>query len=240
MGIAALLYGAVCYLAFLASAAYAVGFVGDFGVPTTIDSGPTLPPFESAVTDLVLLALFALQHSVMARPAFKRWWSRFVAHSIERSTYVLASSVALALLCWQWQPLPRLLWHADGVLRMALLWLCAAGWAMAVGSSFLISHTDLFGLRQTWLRCRARRHTPVPFTEAALYKFVRHPMMLGFLIAFWSTPDMSEGHLLFAAATTVYILIGVRLEERDLDLALGDDYRSYRCRVGMLLPRMRK
>ncbi|HVI57510.1 MAG TPA: isoprenylcysteine carboxylmethyltransferase family protein [Luteimonas sp.] len=237
--ILALLYGTACYAVFFATFLYAIGFVTGLGVPKDIDGGASGALAAALAIDLALLGLFAVQHSGMARPGFKRWWTRFVPAPIERSTYVLLSSLALLLLFWQWRPLPQALWNIEHAgVRMALHVLCALGWLLVLSSTFLINHFDLFGLRQVWQY--GRRGADVgeqPFVTRAFYRIVRHPLMLGFLIAFWSTPTMTLGHLLFALATTGYILVAVRfLEERDLVAQYGDTYRDYQRRVPMLLP----
>jgi protein-S-isoprenylcysteine O-methyltransferase Ste14 len=239
MGFIAGLYGAACYAVFLGSFLYAIGFVGDWIVPKTIDSGAVLGgTLSSAILiDVLLLGAFAIQHSVMARPGFKALWTRIVPRSVERSTYVLLSSLLLALICWQWRPLPAPVWNAAAPAPHALLVaLSVLGWLIVLLSTFMINHFDLFGLRQVYLRMRGREYTPPHFVQRALYRIVRHPIMLGFIIAFWATPRMSVGHLLFAAATTGYILIGLQFEERDLMRSHGAEYRAYRSRVPMLLP----
>jgi methanethiol S-methyltransferase len=233
----ALVYGVASYLAFLASFLYAVGFVGDLLVPKSIDSGPKGSLPASALVDTVLLLLFAGSHSVMARPAFKRWWTRFVPPPVERSTYVLVSSLTLGLLFWQWRPMPAVVWDVTSPvgrwLLLAVFWL---GWAVVLLSTFLIDHFDLFGLRQVYLHASGRPYTPVGFRVPGFYRYVRHPIMLGFLLAFWATPTMTVGHLLFAAATTAYILIALQLEERDLVGLHGERYQGYQQQVRMLLP----
>lgn len=234
----ALLYGCICYAVFLATFVYAIGFVAGTGVPKHIDSGDPGAFLPALAIDIALLTLFAVQHSLMARPAFKRWWTRIVPPVIERSTYVLFSSLALiALFAW-WRPLPALVWQVETeALRWLLYGLSAAGWLIVLTGTFLISHFDLFGLRQVWLHARGKPEPDMPFVTRAYYRFVRHPLMLGFLIAFWATPTMSQGHLLFALMTTGYILVAVKLlEERDLVAALGDQYRDYQRTVPMLLP----
>ena len=233
----ALLYGTLCYAMFLVVFLYAIGFVMGIGVPKHIDSGAT-GDFASALSiDLALLGLFAVQHSGMARQGFKRWWTRIVPTPIERSTYVLLSSLVLALLFWQWRPLPLMFWDVQNPsARWALYALGALGWLLVLSSTFVINHFDLFGLRQVWLHARDRVYPETPFVVRAFYRIVRHPLYLGFMIAFWATPTMSLGHLLFAIATTGYILIAIQLEERDLITTFGDSYRDYRKRVPMLLP----
>jgi methanethiol S-methyltransferase len=238
MGAIAFLYGAVCYAFFLVVFLYAIGFAGGFLVPKHIDSGAPGDLFTSILIDVALLGLFAMQHSVMARPAFKRWWTRIVPRSVERSTYVLLASLALALLCWQWRPIGGTLWNVEGA-GAAVLWaLYAAGWVIVLLATFMINHFDLFGLRQVWLRAKGAAYTSVEFKTVAFYKFVRHPIMLGFLIAFWATPHMTFGHLLFALATTGYIFIGIFLEERDLAAAHGASFARYRADVPMIVPRL--
>jgi protein-S-isoprenylcysteine O-methyltransferase Ste14 len=232
-----LAYGVVSYLVFLGTFLYAVGFVGNLAVPKSVDSGPVAPPGEAAAVDVLLLGLFAVQHSVMARPAFKRWWTRVVPPQVERSTYVLASSLVLILLFWQWRPVPEVVWAVEHPAAVAALWaLFGVGWVVVLVSTFLIDHFDLFGLRQVTLYARGEPYTPPPFRTTGLYKVVRHPIMLGFLIGFWATPTMTWGHLLFAGTNTAYILVGVLLEERDLWAAFGSAYEEYRRRVGMLVP----
>ena len=233
-----LLYGIASYVVFLGAFLYAIGFVAGLGVPKHIDSGASAGPAASLVIDVLLLGLFALQHSGMARPAFKRWWTTIVPPVIERSTYVLLSSLVLIALFRFWQPLPSLLWHVDNeAARIALLAVSLAGWLLVLCGTFVINHFELFGLRQVWLYTRQRAAPEQPFVVRALYRIVRHPIMLGFLIAFWATPSMSVGHLLFALMTTGYIVVAVKfLEERDLVAHFGDTYRDYQRRVPMLLP----
>jgi methanethiol S-methyltransferase len=237
LGLAALVYGLAAYAAFFVTFLYAIGFVGGVLVPKSIDTGVSGPLGPTLVVDAALLAVFAVQHSVMARPAFKSWWTRLVPRPIERSTYVLFATAALALLMWQWRPLPRTIWRLEDPIAVALVqgvfWL---GWAVLFISTFLISHFELFGLRQVIDRWRGRERGAMAFKTPAFYRVVRHPIYLGFLLAFWAAPDMSLGHLVFSIATTAYILIGIALEERDLVAAFGDPYRDYRQRVPMLLP----
>ncbi len=230
-------YGVISYLVGLVALLYAVGFVGNFLVPRRLD-GPATGSWPQALAcDLGLLALFALQHSVMARPGFKRWWTRIVAREIERSTYVLFSGLALLLLIGGWRPLGGSVWSVDNAAGRAVLYaLFALGWVLVLVSTFLIDHFDLFGLRQVWLALRGKPYTPVAFATPALYRLVRHPLYLGLLLGFWSTPAMSLSHLLFAVSTTVYILAAIRLEEADLLRAHGREYGDYRRRVPMLWP----
>lgn len=241
MGIVALLYGVASYVVFLASFLYAIGFVGNLLVPKAIDSSPAGALPEALLVDVILLGLFAVQHSVMARPWFKVRWTRILPRSVERSTYVLVSSLLLALLFWKWQAIPGTAWELDNpVGREAMIALFWLGWLVVLTSTFMINHFDLFGLRQVYLRLRNEPYVPLPFVKVALYRFVRHPIMLGFLVAFWATPVMTLGHLLFAAATTGYILIGIALEERDLMRAHGESYERYRREASMILPLPRR
>ncbi len=234
-------YGVLSYLVFLASFLYAIGFVGNFLVPKSIDSGTSPNLVAAVIINLVLLGLFAIQHSVMARPAFKRWWTRYIPPPAERSTYVLLSSLLLFLLFWLWQPLPATVWAVENPVGVFILWaLFALGWLAVLLSTFMIDHFDLFGLRQIWLHWRGQDYVPPPFRTTALYRYVRHPIMLGFIIAFWATPQMSVGHLLFAIMTTGYILIGVTLEEQDLRKHIGETYRDYQRKVPMLFPKLRR
>lgn len=234
----ALLYGTLCYGVFLFAFTYAIGFVAGLGVPKHIDSGESGNLVAALLIDLALLGLFAVQHSGMARPGFKRWWTKFVPAPIERSTYVLVSSLLLIALFWFWRPLPLQIWHVEPeAARLALYGAAALGWLLVLTSTFVINHFDLFGLRQVWLYSRRREPGRQPFVVRAYYRIVRHPIMLGFLIAFWAAPAMSLGHLLFALMTTGYILVAVRfLEERDLVAHFGHAYRDYQRRVPMILP----
>jgi protein-S-isoprenylcysteine O-methyltransferase Ste14 len=232
-----LVYGLVSYLIFLASFLYAVGFVGDVVVPKTIDSGSETGTVTAILIDLSLLSLFAIQHSVMARPAFKRWWTRIIPPALERSTYVLASSLVLGVLFWFWRPMPDVIWSVTNPLLTAGLWvLFGTGWLIVLVSTLLINHFDLFGLRQVFLHFRGQPYAPVPFQAPLLYRIVRHPIMLGFIIAFWASPKMTQGHLLFAALVTAYVLVALQLEERDLLTYYGDQYSAYKRHVRMLLP----
>jgi protein-S-isoprenylcysteine O-methyltransferase Ste14 len=236
-GLVSVLYGSVAYTLFLGTILYAIAFVGGLPVPKTIDSGAPGPLPLALIVNTALLGLFAVQHSVMARPAFKRWWKAIVPDSVERSTYVIFSSLALVLLFWQWQPMPPPIWSVTDptgvVFLRVVFW---AGWALVFLSTFLINHFELFGLRQVWCRLTGKTLPPPAFRTPSLYRHVRHPLYLGFLLAFWSTPVMTMGHLLFAAATTGYILIAIQLEERDLIAIFGDRYRRYREQVSMLIP----
>jgi len=230
-------YGVISYLIFFLSFLYAIGFVGNLVVPKSIDSGSEGPFVASLVINIILLSIFALQHSVMARPAFKLWWTRYVPLPIERSTYVLLSSLALILLYWLWQPMTGVIWsvenRAGAMILNILFW---AGWIFALLSTFMINHFDLFGLRQTYLLLKNREYTEIEFTTPGLYRYIRHPIMTGFIIAFWATPHMTTGHLLFAVVTTLYIIVAVQFEERDLIRSFGDSYKDYRRQVSMLFP----
>lgn len=234
-------YGAGCYLVFLGVFAYSIGFVGNLVVPRSVDHGVAAPAAEALLVNLLLLGLFAAQHSVMARPWFKRWWTRLVPEPIERSTYVLMTTLVLALLFWQWRTMPAIVWDVTWSPARAALWmLFALGWVTVLLSTFLISHFDLFGLRQVYLAWRETPYRSLGFRTSMLYRAVRHPIMLGFIVAFWATPTMTAGHLLFAVGTTGYILVAIRLEERDLTANLGEQYRDYRDRVPMLVPGLQR
>jgi protein-S-isoprenylcysteine O-methyltransferase Ste14 len=233
----AVLFGLAAYAVFLGSFLYALGFVANLIVPKTIDSGPAGPVDEAVLIDILVLSIFAVQHSGMARQPFKRWLTQYIPAAIERSLYVLLASLSLILLFWLWRPIPAIVWQVnDPAVAWGLVALSMTGWLLVLVSTFLISHFELFGLRQVMLNLMKRDPEPARFRTPALYKMVRHPIYLGFIIAFWATPIMTVGHLLFAAVTTAYILIGIGLEERDLVALFGDEYRRYRERVSMLIP----
>jgi methanethiol S-methyltransferase len=239
--IAFFIYGTLSYLIFLGTFLYAIGFIGNFGVPTTLDGVPSGPVGIALAIDLGLLGLFAMQHSIMARKWFKDWWTRIVPKPLERSTYVLFSSLALILLFWQWQPLGGVVWSIeDPLAQFVLRGLFAFGWALVLVSTFLINHFDLFGMRQVWLYLLDRPYTALRFGTPGPYRLVRHPLYVGWLFAFWSTPTMTLAHFLFSVATTAYILIAIQLEERDLVREHGDSYEAYRRSVPMLIPFSRR
>ena len=233
----AFLYGIIAYLVFLISFLYAVGFVEGMVVPKTIDSGSTGPLTEAILINLALMSLFAIQHSVMARPQFKAWWTQYVPAEVERSTYVLLASAILLLLFWQWRPMPSVMWQVkDPMLASAIVGLSFVGWLIVLTSTYLINHFELFGLHQVANNLSGKAMPAPQFRTPLYYKFVRHPLYLGFIVAFWAAPTMTAGHLLFAAVTTAYIVVGALLEENDLVAIFGDEYRRYRKSVAMLVP----
>ena len=232
-----LAYGFLVYLLFLATFLYTVAFVEGIPGIKSIDSGPAGGPWNAVIVDVLLLGVFAVQHSVMARRGFKRWWTRLVPAPVERSTYVLAASLAVALLLWQWRPLTAAVWTVDdAVLKPLLYAISGLGWAVLLISTFLINHFELFGLQQVFNHWRGVHFEPPTFKTPAFYRYVRHPLYLGFIVAFWATPRMTQGHLLFAAAGTAYIFVGILFEERDLIAYFGEEYRRYRQRVPMIVP----
>ena len=233
----AFLYGLASYLIFFVAFLYAIGFVSGLVVPKTIDSGLVAPVIDALIVNLLLMSVFAVQHSVMARKQFKQWWTQYVPASVERSTYVLFSSLALILLFWQWRPMPTVVWQvANPQIAMAIMGLSFVGWLVVLTSTFLINHFELFGLHQVTNNVSGHAMPAPRFKTPVFYKFVWHPIYLGFIVAFWAAPTMTVGHLLFAAVTTAYIVVGTLLEERDLIEVFGDDYRRYRDRVSMLVP----
>ncbi|HZQ40619.1 MAG TPA: isoprenylcysteine carboxylmethyltransferase family protein [Rhizomicrobium sp.] len=234
--ILAILYAAIAYVMFLGTFLYAIAFVGNLGVPRSIDVGPSAPLQTALIIDVVLLGVFAVQHSLMARPFFKQWWTNFVPPSVERTTYVLFSNLALLLLYWQWRPITMGIWNVTGMGATALWVVFWAGWLTVLLSTFMISHFELFGLTQVWLNFRQQKPPTPQFRTPLFYGFVRHPIYLGFILAFWATPNMTAGHLLFALATTAYILIAIQFEEHDLIAMFGDAYRNYRRQISMLIP----
>jgi methanethiol S-methyltransferase len=236
--IAILIYGVLCYALSQATLLYAVGFIGNIGVPKSIDSTPTVPLWQGLLINLGLLTVFALQHSIMARPAFKRQWTKLVPEPAERSTFVLFSSIALALLFVFWQPLGGEIWRFEQPVALAAAYaIFATGWMLVVTATYQINHFELFGLRQVWLNFRGESRGAIEFGTPGLYRYVRHPLYFGMLLAFWSTPVMTVTHLLFALGTTAYILVAIRFEERDLLTEHGADYAQYQEAVPMIIPR---
>lgn len=234
-------YGLIAYVLFLGTFLYAIGFVDELVVPKSINSGVQGPIARAVVINILLLGLFGVQHSVMARPGFKAWWTKLVPEPIERSTFVLCTCLAFGLLFWQWQPITETVWSVQqGWARTLLFGVSFGGWALVLYSTFLIDHFDLFGLRQVVLQLRGREYIQPRFMVRSVYRFVRHPLMVGFMIAFWATPDMTGGHLLFCVVTTAYIFVGIVLEERDLLQSLGEEYRLYRARTPMIVPLFRR
>ena len=236
---AALVFAIACYAIFFATFLYLIVFVGDFTFAAkTVDAGPHAPTVVAAIVDLILISLFGLQHSAMARPAFKRWWTRIVPPQMERSVYVLSASIMLIILFVGWRPIDAIVWNVTNPAFSSILWLLFwAGWLTVLISTFLINHFELFGLQQAWVHVRGRQEQAPQMREPSLYRFVRHPMMLGFFFAFWAAPEMTAGHLLLALGMSAYILVALRYEERDLVGLFGDDYENYRGRVGMLVPK---
>jgi protein-S-isoprenylcysteine O-methyltransferase Ste14 len=238
--IVAFVYGTLCYLVFLATFLYGVAFLGNVGLTRTIDGVPTAPFGQALLINALLLGLFALQHSVMARPGFKRWWTKIVPQPVERSTYVLFSSLALLLLFHVWQPMGGTVWEVrDQIGRGMIYGLFAGGWVLILVATFLINHFDLFGMRQVWLYLNGRPYTPLQFTTPSLYRYVRHPLYVGWLLTFWAAPTMTAAHLVFSIATTAYILVAIQFEERDLVKVHGSAYDDYRKHVPMIVPRLR-
>jgi methanethiol S-methyltransferase len=237
---AAFCYGTLCYLLFLATFLYAIAFLGNIGLARTIDGDGRVPLGQALLINTLLLGVFAVQHSVMARPSFKRWWTRIIPKPVERSTYVLLSSAALLLLFHAWQPMGGVIWDVQDQLFRGLLYgLFAGGWLLVLIATFLINHFDLFGMRQVWLYLQGRPYEPLSFSTPGLYRYVRHPLYVGWLVVFWAAPTMTTAHLVFALATTTYILLAIRWEERDLMLAHGNAYETYREQVPMLIPAIR-
>ncbi len=235
------LYGVIAHAGFLAVFMYLIGFLSNFAVPKTVDSGDPGPFGLALAVNILLLAIFGIQHSVMARQGFKRWWTRIVPHHLERSTYVLISDLLFVLLIWQWQPMVGVIWQVDHPVGTMVLWgLFGIGWLTVVLTSFMINHFDLLGTRQVYLHLIGKEYSSLEFKTRGFYKYVRHPLMVGWIIAFWATPQMSVGHLVFAIGTTVYILIAIQIEERDLISFHGEAYEKYRREVSILLPFRKK
>jgi protein-S-isoprenylcysteine O-methyltransferase Ste14 len=237
-----LLFAIVAYAVFFATFLYLIVFVGDFAfAPQTVDVGPAATPVAAAIIDVALIALFGLQHSVMARQGFKRWWTRVIPPPAERSVYVLMASAALIILMSLWRPIDPIIWNVTSPIASDLIWAAFwIGWLMVLLSTFLINHFELFGLQQAWLHMRGREPAPPTFRTPLLYRWVRHPLYLGFFLAFWAAPEMTAGHLLLALGVSVFMLIAIQYEERDLVSYFGKDYEDYRGRVGMLTPRFRR
>ncbi|HBP90423.1 MAG TPA: isoprenylcysteine carboxylmethyltransferase family protein [Nitrospirales bacterium] len=239
--IAFFLYGTLCYLFFLGIFLYAVGFLGNFGVPNSIDGQPLASTWKALAINTLLLTLFAVQHSVMARQGFKQWWTQYIPKPLERSTYVLFTNIALALLFFGWQPMGGNIWQVQTLIGQVILYgLFAVGWVLVLTATFMINHFDLFGMRQVWLYLRKRAYTPLPFKIPALYRYVRHPLYVGWFLAFWATPTMTLAHFMFALTTTAYILMAIQWEEKDLVEIHGQEYQDYQRRVPMLIPRLSK
>lgn len=234
-------YGIIAHAGFLIAFLYLIGFLANFAVPKSIDSGQPEPFGQALLMNVILIGIFGIQHSVMARQGFKRWWVKIVPRHIERSTYVLISDLLVALLIWQWRPMTGVIWDVEHPAGRLVLWaLFGAGWLMIVLASFMINHFDLLGTRQVYLHLRGKDYSPLDFKATGFYKYVRHPLMLGWITAFWSTPHMTVGHLVFAVGTTAYILIAIQIEERDLVRFHGEAYEKYRRQVSMLLPWKKK
>ena len=239
---ATLIFSIICYAIFFATFLYLIVFVGDFTFATiTVDSGPEAPPAVAAIIDILLISLFGLQHSVMARPTFKAWWTKIVPPPIERSVFVLAASIALMILFLGWRPIDAIVWNVTNPILKDLIWILFwAGWLTVLVSTFLINHVELFGLQQAWLHVRGREAARPELRQPGFYRWVAHPLYSGFFLAFWAAPEMTAGHLLLAAGVSIYMLIAIRYEERDLTDFFGDEYRRYRSGVGMLTPRFRR